>query len=243
MELTMFTLSLSVDELKQYVFNQLNNFFPDKRLFMHDKLFDQSILLALDRTEFCFRHITLKSFHYDGETFFSHFHSDQYTIFLWFLSNSLLKVFNDTEIASKVFYLNKILNGVACMYDTKLPNIFLIVHGGSIVLGKANYSDFFVCYQGCTVGAIKGVYPTLERGVAMAPQSSIIGNCIVGAGSTIGNQALLRNQSLLNQSLYYRDTSTGSHMIQNTSKSWAQSFFNVPILSVEGCNNAQNNSG
>ncbi|MGO4787328.1 hypothetical protein AB4124_07835 [Paenibacillus sp. 2KB_20] len=225
----MFKLTLSKEDLQAYVFHQVSRFFPDNRLSPKDTLFSRSFDLALERSEFCFQHIALRSFHHEGTTFFSHLHSDQYTLFLWFLSNSTWKEFETEEIASKFFYLNKALNGVVCMYDAGMPDIFLIVHGGGVVLGKAVYSDFFVCYQGCTVGAINGVYPVIGKGVAMAPQSAIIGDCCIGDHVTIGNQALLRNTNLNNGSLYYRHTETGQHITQQTDKPWAQSFFNVPI--------------
>ncbi|MFB5674700.1 hypothetical protein ACE3NQ_14760 [Paenibacillus terreus] len=225
----MFKLTLSIDELQAYVFQQLSHFFPDSRLSPKETKFRKSFYQAMERSEYCFRHVALKSFHHEGTTFFSHTHSDQYTLFLWFLSNSVWKEFEDSELASKLFYLNKTLNGVVCMYDAEMPNIFLIVHGGGVVLGKASYSDFFVCYQGCTVGAIDGVYPSFGKGVAMAPQSTVVGKCIVGDYSTIGNQALLRNKNLEIRSLYYRDTDTGQHSVKQTNEPWAQSFFNVPI--------------
>jgi len=226
----MFKLTLSIDDLQAYVFHQLNHFFPDNRLSLKETRFIQSFHQALERSEYCFRHVALKSYHHEGTTFFSHLHSDQYTLFLWFLSNSVWREFEDTELASKFFYLNKTLNGVLCMYDTKMPDIFLVFHGVGVVLGKASYSDFFVCGQGCTVGAVHGVYPILGKGVAMAPESAIVGNCIVGDHVTIGNQALLRNTDLNSRSLYYRHTGTGQHMIQQKDKSWAQSFFNVAIV-------------
>lgn len=225
----MFKLTLSLDDLQAYIFQQLSNYFPDSRLTPKEKRFSQSFHQALERSEYCFQHVALKSYHHENTTFFSHLHSDQYTLFLWFLSNSVWREFEDTELASKLFYLNKTLNGVVCMYDAEMPDIFLIVHGGGVVLGKASYSDFFVCYQGCTVGAINGVYPVFGKGVAMAPQSAVVGNCTVGDHVTIGNQALLRNTSLNSGSLYYRHTDTGQHVIQQTDMPWAQTFFNVPI--------------
>lgn len=228
-EFIMFKLSLSKEDLQAYVIHQLTHFFPDNRLLPKEKKFSKSFHHALERSEYCFQHVVLKSYHHAGTTFFSHLHSDQYTVFLWYLSNSIWKEFEDTELASKFFYLNKTLNGVVCMYDAGLPDIFLIVHGGGIVLGKATYSDFFVCYQGCTVGAIDGVYPVLGKGVALAPQSTVIGKCIVADHVTIGNQALLRNKDLSFGSLYYRHSDTGQHVIQKTDKPWAQTFFNVPI--------------
>lgn len=227
----MLKMTLSMNDLQAYVSAQLNNFFPDNLLSFNDKLFIRSFHQALERTEFCFQHVALKSYHQEGNTYFSHLHSDQYTLFLWFLSNSVWKEYEDTNLASKLFYLNKTLNGVMCMYDANMPDIFLIVHGNGVVLGKASYSNFFVCYQGCTVGAINGVYPVLGKGVALAPQSAVIGNCIVGDNSTIGNQALLRNARLEKGTLYLRNIETGQHFKQLTNKPWAQSFFNVPIIS------------
>lgn len=227
----MFKLTLTVDDLQAYVFQQLSHFFPDNRLSPKEIRFSQSLHRALDRSEYCFQHVALKTYHYEGTTFFSHLHSDQYSLFLWFLSNSVWSEFEDIELSSKIFYLNKTLNGFICMYDTEMPDIFLVLHGGGVVLGKAKYSDFFVCCQGCTVGAVNGVYPIIGTGVAMAPQSAVVGNCIVGDHVTIGTQALLRNTSLNSGSLYYRHTDTGQHVIQQKEKPWAQSFFNVSIPS------------
>lgn len=226
----MFQISLPVNELRAYVLHQLNNFFPDNKIPRNEELLFRAFDQALERTEFCFKHVALKAYNHDSITFFSHLHADQYTVFLWFLSNSVWKEFEDEALASKMFYLNKLLNGVMCMYDAQMPDIFLILHGSGTVLGKANYSDFFVCYHGCTVGAIHGVYPVLKKGVAMAPQSAVIGNCIVGPCSTIGNHALLRNQNLDKDHLYYCDASTGQAMTRPVENCWAQSFFNVPIF-------------
>jgi len=226
----MFNLSLPIEDFKFYVLYQLNNFFPDKKNPQNDNKFHKTFLNSLDRTEYCFKHVALQSYHYKNKTSFSHTHADQYTLFLWFLSNSLWKEYEDQEYASKIFYLNKILNGLTCMYDAKMPDIFLVIHGGGIILGKASYSDFFVCYQGCTVGAINGVYPILGKGVAMAPQSSIIGGCQVGHSVTIGNQALLRNENLEDNSICYRDSETGvQKVVKSRKQAWAQSFFNTSI--------------
>jgi serine O-acetyltransferase len=226
----MFKLTLTIDELGTYVLQQLNNFFPDNRYFHQDPLFKQSLNQALERTEYCFKHVALRAYHQSGTTYFSHLHSDQYTLFLWFLSNSVWKIYQDLDIPAKLFNLNKTLNGVICMYDAEMPDIFLVLHGGGIVLGKATYSDFFVCYQGCTIGAINGVYPKLGKGVVLAPQSSVIGNCNVGNLVTIGNGALLRNRNINSESLYYRHIDTGQHIVEETRTPWAQSFFNIPIM-------------
>lgn len=222
-------LSLSKQQLTEYVARQLYHFFPDVHIQANDPSIQQIFEQAIFRTEHCFSHIALKSFHDQGKTYFSHLHSDQYTLFLWFLSNEAWKQQEDTQLASKLFYLNKTLNGVLAMYDAMLPDIFLIVHGGGVVLGKAHYNNYFVCYQGCTVGAIDGVYPVIGKGVAMAPQSSIIGGCLVGDYVTIGNRAMLRNTNLANHAVYILDSISGAQQLKSSNKPWAQSFFNVPI--------------
>jgi serine O-acetyltransferase len=72
------------------------------------------------------------------------------------------------------------------MYDTKLPEIFLVIHGVGTVLGKAQYSNYFVVYQGCTIGSNHGKYPVLGRGLGLGANAAIIGACRVGDDVSIG---------------------------------------------------------
>ncbi len=225
----MFKTSLQTNELQEYVARQLEIFFPDKMLHPKETLFSKSVKTALERTEYCFKHVALSAYNQDGITRFSHLHADQYTAFVWFLSNTVWKTFEDESIASKLFFLNKSLNGIMCMYDAGLPNIFLILHGSGTVLGKATYHDFFVCHHGCTVGAVYGKYPVLEKGVAMAPHAAIVGECHIGECSTIGTHALIRNKTIENNTLYYQDVETGKSMVKPVEACWAQSLFNVKI--------------
>ncbi len=225
----MFQTSLPVRELQSYVLRQLDHFFPDNKTPGNDELFSRAFDRALERTEYCFKHVALTAYNRGDTTFFSHLHADQYTVFLWFLSNSVWKAFEDEDIASKIFCLNKLLNGVMCMYDAKMPDIFLILHGSGTVLGKAAYSDFFVCCHGCTVGAAHGVYPVFKKGVALAPQSTVVGNCTIGQCSTVGTNALIRNRDLEENHLFYCDVDTGRPMTKFVQNCWAQSFYNVPI--------------
>lgn len=233
----MFKLSLAREELKSYVLKQVDTFFPDHWPLQHERLFDSAFSKTLERVEYCFQHIALKGYSCENSTYFSHLHSDQYSMFLWFLSNSVWKEFEDESLASKLFCLNKTLNGLMCMYDALMPDIFLIVHGTGTVLGKASYSNFFVVYHGCTVGAVHGVYPSFGLGVALAPQSTVVGKCVIGNHVTIGTQAFLRNENVKSNSLYYKDIGTGQSGIKTVANSWAQSFFRVPIPETTGDDN------
>lgn len=225
----MFQLSLPQSELKAFVCKQIKTFFPDEQAFENEKMFGRAFCEALERVEYCFKPVALKAYNDKSNTCFSHLHADQYTVFLWFLSNSVWKIWQNEIMASKIFYLNKILNGFTCIYDVNLPDIFLVLHGTGCVLGKARYSNYFVCCHGVTVGAVHGEYPTIGEAVAMAPHSILVGNCVIGKHVTLGTHVHVRNRNIADHLLYYKDSETGISKTKMVSYSWAQSFYSRPI--------------
>jgi serine O-acetyltransferase len=180
--------------LVDYVDEQLKYFFPDKISNTTD--LNRHIDLALDRLFYSLKHIKLL-----GYTEFSYLHSDLYAQFIYFLSNTVWINSENKNLASKLFYLNKSLHGINCMYDTKLPEIFILIHCVGTVLGKAEYSNFFVAFQNVTVGSDKGFSPIFEEGVYMGPGSSIIGNCKVGKFTHLSKNTTLRDQNTDPESL------------------------------------------
>src|SRR3546814_5845686 len=52
----------------------------------------------------------------------------QYTIFLFYLANTAWRKLRAERVCTKLFYLNKALNGFECFYDTELPEVFFIGH-------------------------------------------------------------------------------------------------------------------
>ena len=75
-----------------------------------------------------------------------------------------------------------------------MPDIFLLLHCVGTVLGKAQYSDYFVACQNVTVGSDKGYSPIISKGVYMGPGSAIIGRCLVAMYTHIGIKGVLHNQ-------------------------------------------------
>jgi serine O-acetyltransferase len=181
-------------KLIDYVDNQLKHFFPDRFNNRIDLI--RQLDSALDRTFFSLKYIKLQ-----GYTEFNVLHSDLYAQFLYYLSNTIWTDSGNKNLASKLFYLNKALNGINCMYDTKLPDIFILLHCVGTVLGKAEYSNYFVACQNVTVGSDKGYSPMLSEGVYMGPGSSIIGKCSVARFTYIGINACLRHQDSKEESL------------------------------------------
>lgn len=110
----------------------------------------------------------------------SPFHSCQYTILLYYLSNEMFLIDGNTNDAEKVYYLNKVLNSVDIYYEVSMPSVFGLEHPLGSVMGRGVYGDYFFFYQGCTIGGSGGEYPVLGDGVIMYSNSKILGDCHIG---------------------------------------------------------------
>ena len=155
-------ISINKIELLDYTLSQVHNLFPDRSEYVKKELLN-SFELSLKRLEFCFSKVKNKYFFVDGEVYFNHLHGDQYSMFLYFFSNTL---YNDKiyiTLCEKLVLLNKMLFGVDVFYEIKLPDIFLFVHPLGTVIGRGEFNDYLVVYQGCSIGANKDVYPILGR--------------------------------------------------------------------------------
>lgn len=220
-------LSLTTDKLKSYTSSQLNYFFPDE--FVVDlNLCSDAFDLALQRLEFCFNQVIHTRYHQEGQSLFNHLYSDHYVMFIWFLSNSIWKETNNINLASKLYYLNKNLHGFDCMYDTKLPHVFLIFHGVGTMLGKAEYNDYFVAFQGCTVGSHVGKYPKIGKGVSLTAHSSLIGDCVIGDRVSVSAYTSIFQKNIASDITVYRND-MGSVIMKPTQQCYAQQFFNVNL--------------
>jgi serine O-acetyltransferase len=219
-------ISLTSEELQAYTSNQLNNFFPDKNVV---KLKDYANIadIALDRLNFCFNKIKFNRYNKDGETIFNHLYTDQYLVYLWFLSNTIFKETGNDEVASKLYYLNKALHGFDCMYDTALPEIFMVIHGSGTMLGKASYSNYFLALQGCTIGSQMGKYPVMGEGVALTAHSSIIGDCTIGNKVSISAYTNIYQTNIPDNHIVFRNKS-GEIVIKESDKSYSQIYFYMP---------------
>ena len=182
-------LSLARQDLAAYVHRQLENLFPDG-----EGLGDlpRFVDLALGRIEHCFSRVKLKGFFVGGEARFSHRHSDQYAIFLYYLANSAFRERPGHAIAEKAYALNKALHALDAFYEVELPDVFAVQHPVGTVLGRADYSDYFICYHNCTVGAnLDNVYPSFGRGVVMYGGARVIGKTEVGDNTFVSTGAII----------------------------------------------------
>lgn len=182
-------LSLPRTDLALYVRKQFENLFPDGTdLGDLQKLVD----LALERIEHCFSRVRLKGFFANGEARFSHWHSDQYAIFLYYLANSAFREKPGHPVADKAYALNKALHALDAYYEVGLPDVFAVQHPVGTVLGRAAYSDYFICYHNCTVGAnLDNDYPAFGRGIVMYGGSRVIGKTALGDNTLVSTGAIV----------------------------------------------------
>jgi serine O-acetyltransferase len=219
------TLSLSIkaSSLVTYVTKQLNFFFPDEDIVTEDAI-NTIIFEAINRLEQCFQSINLPYYRKDGNPFFNHLHGDHYSSFLYLLSRqAYLNGFE--SVASKIFLLNKALFGIDAFYTIQLPESFVFVHPIGTILGRATYSNFFVVYQGVTIGAnANGVYPTFSERTILFSNSSIIGDSKIGSDFIIGAKSSLINSLVPNNKVVVGNY-PNHNILTNTSNQITNYFY------------------
>ena len=177
-------------DLLQYVVQQLEQFFPDGLHPDAADLLRPHMDVALDRLGHCIAAVRPWR-----PSEFDHLHSSQYTIFLYYLANTVWKATGNRSLCAKLFGLNKALNGIDLFYEIELPPVFFIGHSVGIVFAKATYGNYLVVYQNSTVGKNHGVAPVRGVGVVMSPTPATIGRCDVGDGTVLAQGVSLINTS------------------------------------------------
>lgn len=201
-------LSLPYEDLKFYLGNQLENYFPDgltEKYFKGDDV-DRALREGLERLEYCFKHINMEAYSNEkGETFFSHLHTDQYSQFLYYFMNTLWKLSENEVICQKAMLLNRALSGLFVTFKCELPDIYLTYHPVGTVLGCANYSNYFMALQNVTINTWTDEYGNrtlhLGEGLYMAAGSSIIGSQSIGDWVSVGVNATVYNQEIEDRKL------------------------------------------
>ncbi len=227
-------LSLSTQDLKNYLKNQLNTFFPDK-YDMVGKDIDIAFDLGLYRLERCFKEITFPAYSNDsGQTFFSHLHADQYAQFLYYFSNSLWKTSNNKPICDKVIYLNRILNNFFFSYKGELPDVFFLGHPIGTILGNAQYADYLVVFQNVTVNTSQddngNVAPCLGKGLFLGAGAKIIGNKCIGDRVSISVDTVVYDMDISDDKVVITDIN-GNTVVKDRIKKdcMAQQYFKTRI--------------
>ena len=193
--------SITPKELFSYTYRQINTLFDDDNRVDFNILFKYSSD-TLGRLEYCFSHIKKPYYFDNNRSLFNHLHGDHYAMFLYLLSNTIWEVDKNEHLASKIFLLNKTLHGIDAFYGIKLPEIFLFVHPVGTVLGNAKYSNYFVVYQNCSIGANdKLIYPSFEAETLLFSKSTVIGSCVIGKNTIFGANSFILDSKVEDNSI------------------------------------------
>jgi serine O-acetyltransferase len=184
-------------DLLDYLTAQINNLYPDGKGDVR-RTIDSDLDEALDRLRVCINSVVLWR-----ENAFHYLHSEQNAVFLYYLANTIWRNRQDGNVCTKLFYLNKTLNGFQCFYDTPMPDRFFVGHSVGIVLVRTNYPEYFAIYQNCTVGLSHGKGPVLEEGIVMYPNSTIIGDCHVAPRTYLSQGCSLINMDTQNNAIVF----------------------------------------
>lgn len=210
-------LASSRGNLLNYVVTQLEHFFPDGQSGIR-QILDTCLDDALTRLENCINSVRMWR---PGE--FDYLHSSQYAIFLYFLANTLWRKEGNQRICTKLFFLNKSLNGIDCFYEIEMPEIFFIGHSVGIVLAKATYGKYLVLYQNSTVGKNHGIAPVIGEGVIMYPNTAVIGASHVRSGSVISQGVSVINRETPGKCLVYQGV--GGDLVFRPTRDSINEFF------------------
>ena len=194
--------SLPKEEIESLLIRQLCSFFPP---FTDEEKCQLSSVLekSFSKCEYNFSMSNNKYFSYveDGKKIirFNPFHSIQWMIFLYYLSHDLYLI--GSPLCDRVYYLNKIMHSVDLFYAIELPTIWSAEHPLGSVMGRAQYSNGFFFYQGCTVGGTDDgmgniFYPIIEDNTHMYANSCILGKCHIGRNVNIGAGCIVKNQNV-----------------------------------------------
>lgn len=182
-----------IDQTKQglidYTCTQVATFFPDGKSQAVRIQIARHMDEALARTARCIGAVRMWP-----QERFNYLNSSQYCIYLYYLANTIWRNEHDAAVPTRLFCLNKALNGIDLFYEIEMPEVFFIGHSVGIVLAKATYGNYLVLYQNSTVGKNHGVAPVIGDGVVMYPNTAIIGRCHIGNGTILAQGTSVINR-------------------------------------------------
>ena len=195
-------ISLKNTDLLRFIICQINNYLPDGNNVKENKEIVKSFDTALQRVEYCFSKINNKYYSIDGIASYNHLNGDHNAVLLYYFSNTLYNDNYDIKTCEKIFYLNKMLHGLDAFYEVRLPDIFQLIHPLGTVLGRGDYSNYFIAYQRCGIGSNKDEFPIMGEHFTLRPGSSVLGSCQIGKNCELAAESLLLDSDLSDDSLY-----------------------------------------
>ncbi|MFB9244010.1 hypothetical protein IV454_00605 [Massilia antarctica] len=212
------------EQVIAYTCQQVATFFPGMEAAALERVIATHWDTAMARLQRCIDQVKMWP---QGQ--FNHLNSSQYCQYLYFLSNSIWREDRSEEglgVVTRLFLLNKALNGIDLFYEIDLPEVFFIGHSVGIVLAKATYGSHLVLYQNSTVGKNHGVAPVLGDGVILYPNSAIVGRCRIGANTAVSQGTGVINRDTPGDCMVFAGTA-GALAIKPSKRLLIADFFRL----------------
>lgn len=190
------------EDIVKGLIRQLNSFFSisDAEIRVLNSLSE----VVFQRCEYNFSKNKNKYYSRKGEAYFNPYHSGQYTLFLYYFSNTVFKKEADhLRLADKIYYLNRTMNACDLFYEVELPEIFMLDHPLGSVMGRATFGNYFAFGQNCTVGNNNNIFPVIGEHVTMTANTMILGNATIGNHVILGAGACVKDQDVPDNSLVF----------------------------------------
>jgi len=184
------------------------------------------IELALKKTKYCFTFSVNEYYRKDDRVIFNPYQSGQYAIFLYFLCKIVINQCGNDLLADKIYYLNKVLNGVDLYHTIDLPDIFGLDHPLGSVIGRATFSDYFFFTQNCTVGNNNGIYPSFGENVILFAKAAVIGDSHIGNNCIISANTYVKDQDVPDNSIVFGSSPDLVIKTKDESYFWENGLFN-----------------
>ncbi|MDQ1924177.1 hypothetical protein [Massilia pseudoviolaceinigra] len=212
------------EHLVAYTCQQVTTFFPGMEAAVLQRVIATHWDTTMARLQACIDKVTMWPL---GQ--FNYLNSSQYCQYLYFLSNTIWREDRSEEalgVATRLFLLNKALNGIDLFYEIELPEVFFIGHSVGIVLAKATYGNYLVLYQNATVGKNHGVAPVLGEGVILYPNSAIVGRCRIGDNTTVAQGTGVINRDTPGDCMVFAGTA-GELTVKPSKRRLIDDFFRL----------------
>ncbi|MBW1768736.1 MAG: hypothetical protein JRJ65_17025, partial [Deltaproteobacteria bacterium] len=126
-----------------------------------------------------------------------------YTRLIYYFSRLLIKKNVDRFILDQLFLSIKTRCCIDLFYEFDIKKYFLPAHALATVMGRAQYSDYLVVHQNCTIGNNKRKYPKLGKGVILGAGSIVLGDCRIGDNVYVAAGALVIDSDIPSNSIAF----------------------------------------
>ncbi len=137
-------------------------------------------------------HVKNKYYRTEGkEGIVNPLHLEHYSRLMYYFSRHLFLKQADKIILDQIFLSIKSKCAIDLFYEFDIKKYFMPFHAYASVLGRAEYGNYTIITQNCTIGNNYGKYPKLGDGLILSPGAIVLGSCRIGKNVQIAAGALV----------------------------------------------------